>query len=55
MQGSGLERLEGGVALDGLGERHAALRAEIVAVEAAHTGKRSVRRSVCSESACFWG
>ena len=38
-QGSRPERLEGGVALQGLGERHATLRAEVVAVEAAHTAK----------------
>ena len=33
------ERLEGGVALERLGERHAALGAELVAVEPAHTAK----------------
>ena len=38
-QGSRLEPLEGGVALERLGERHAALGAEVVAVEAAHTAK----------------
>ena len=38
-QGSRLELLEGGIALEGLGERHAALGAEVVATEPAHTAK----------------
>ena len=38
-QGSRLELLEGGIALQGLGERHATLGAEVVAAEAAHTVK----------------
>ena len=39
-QGSRPERLEGLVALEGLGERHATLGAELVFGEAAHTAKR---------------
>ena len=38
-QGSRLEVLEGGVALERLGERHAAFAAELVAAEPAHTAK----------------
>jgi hypothetical protein len=38
-QGSRLELHEGGVALEGLGERHASLGAEVVEVEAAQTAK----------------
>ena len=38
-QGSRPERLEGRIALQGLGERHASLRAEVVEQEAAHTAK----------------
>ena len=38
-QGSRHKVLEGGVALEGLGERHATLVAELVAVEPAHTAK----------------
>ena len=38
-QGSILEPLEGGVALEGLGERHATLGAELVVLEPAHTAK----------------
>ena len=51
-QGSRLEPLEGGVALERLGERHAALAAELVAVEPAHTAKGSVSRGAGSEGAC---
>ena len=36
-QGSRHEVREGGIALQGLGERHATLGAEVVAVEPAHT------------------
>ena len=38
-QGSRPELFEGGVALEGLGERHAALGAELIGVEPAHTAK----------------
>ena len=38
-QGSRPELLEGGVALQSLGERHATLGAELVVVEPAHTAK----------------
>ena len=51
-QGSRPEVLEGGVALERLSERHAALGAELVAVEPAHTAKGRVRRGECSEP---WG
>ena len=44
-QGGRPEVLEGRVALEGLGERHAALGAEVVALEPAHTVKGKVRRS----------
>ena len=44
-QGSRLEHLEGGIALQGLGERHATLKTEVVAVEAAHTAKGRVSRA----------
>ena len=46
--GSRLEPLEGGVDLERLSERHAALAAELVAVEPAHTAKGRVRRGECS-------
>ena len=39
-QGSRLEPLEGRVALEGLGERHAALGAELVVAEPALTRQR---------------
>ena len=39
-QGSRPEPLQGSVALEGLGERHATLGAELVFGEAAHTAKR---------------
>ena len=42
-QGSRHEVLEGGVALEGLGDRHAALGAEPVAAEPTHTAKGRVR------------
>ena len=48
-QGSRLEVLEGGVALERLGERHANLGAELVVAEPAHTAKGRVRRGECSE------
>ena len=48
-QGSRLKLLEGLVALEGLGERHAALGAEVVAVEPAHTAKGMVSRGEGSE------
>ena len=54
-QGSRLGVLEGGVALQRLGERHAALGDELVAVEPAHTVTGRVRRSKCSEGACCVG
>ena len=38
-QGSRPERLEGGITLQGLGERHASLGAEVVEAEPAHTAK----------------
>ena len=38
-QGSRHKRLEGGISLQGLGERHASLGAEVVIFEAAHTAK----------------
>ena len=39
-QASRLERREGRISLEGLDNRHAALGAEFVAAEAAHTAKR---------------
>ena len=53
-QGSRLERLEGGIALQGLGERHATLGAEVVVAEAAHTAKAG-GKGRCSERACAVG
>ena len=53
-QGSRLERREGRVALEGLGERHATLRTEVVVAEAAHTAK-DAEKGECSERACCWG
>ena len=52
LQGSRPELLRGCVALDGLGERHANLGAELVVAEAAHTvkGVRD-RTGECSERA----
>ena len=50
-QGSRRELLEVGVALERLGERHAALGAELVVAEPAHTAKERVRRGECSERA----
>ena len=50
-QGSIHERLEGRIFLEGLGDRHATLGAEVVAVEAAHTAKE-VDKGQCSERAC---
>ena len=50
-QGSRPELLEGGVALERLGERHATLGAELVALVPAHTAKGRVRRGECSERA----
>ena len=47
-QGSRLEEREGGIALQGLGERHATLGAELVAVEPAHTVKAG-EKGQCSE------
>jgi hypothetical protein len=44
-QGSRLQRLEGGVALEGLGKRHAILGAELVELEAAQTAKEKVKRA----------
>ena len=46
--GSRPELFEGRVALERLGERHAALGAELVVVEPAHTAQGRVRRSRCS-------
>ena len=51
-QGSRLELLEVGVALERLGERDAALGAELVVAEPAHTAKGRVGRGECSE---LWG
>ena len=48
-QGSRLELLEVGVALERLSERHATLGAELVVAEPAHTAKERVRRGECSE------
>ena len=48
-QGSRPELFEGLVALEGLSERHAALGAELVEVEPAHTAKGRVRRGECRE------
>ena len=48
-QGSRLELLEVGVALERLSERHATLRAELVVAEPAHTAKERVTRGECSE------
>ena len=54
MQGSRLEVREGGVALEGLGERHAALGAELVVAEPAHTAKEGEKEQV--QRACMlWG
>ena len=53
--GSRPEALEGGVALEGLGERHATLGAELVEPEPAHTAKGSVGRGKCTEGACCAG
>ena len=47
--GSRPELFEGRVALERLGERHAALGAELVVVEPAHMAKGRVRRGECSE------
>eukprot|EP00964_Phaeocystis_antarctica_P018375 scaffold10153_cov65-Phaeocystis_antarctica.AAC.3 len=47
-QGSRLERREGRVALEGLGERHATRGAEVVEAEAAQTAKAG-EKSECSE------
>ena len=44
-QGSRLQLREGGVALEGLGERHASLGAEVVDAEAAQTAKEKVKRA----------
>ena len=51
-QGSRPELREGGVALEGLGERHATLGAELVAVEPAQTAKENSEEGQCSERAC---
>ena len=48
MAGHRRERREGRVALEGLGERHATLRAEFVPAEAAHTAKEG-GKGECSE------
>ena len=53
--GSKREPLQGRVALEGLGERHATLGAELVFVEPARTAKGRVRRSKGSEGACCGG
>ena len=50
-QGSRLERREGRVALEGLGERHASRGAEVVVAEAAQTAKEG-DKGECSERAC---
>eukprot|EP00964_Phaeocystis_antarctica_P007011 scaffold3797_cov55-Phaeocystis_antarctica.AAC.1 len=60
-QGSRLERREGRVALEDLGERHATLGAELVVAEAAHAakegekGKRSERACCCGRDAWAGG
>jgi hypothetical protein len=46
-QGSRPERLEGGVALERLGERHATLGPELVVAEPGHTAQR---KGVCAQS-----
>ena len=51
MQGSRLELLEGRIALERLGERHASRGAEVVVVEAAQTGKEG-EKGECSERVC---
>ena len=45
-RGSRLEELEGGVALERLGERHAALGAELVEFEPAHTATEGEKGQV---------
>ena len=55
LQGSRLELLQGCVALDRLGERHAPLGAELAEAEPAHTAKGIVRGGECSEGACYRG
>eukprot|EP00964_Phaeocystis_antarctica_P061813 scaffold36961_cov56-Phaeocystis_antarctica.AAC.1 len=50
-QGSRLERREGRVAVEDLGERHATRGAEVVPAEAAHTAKEG-EKGECSERAC---
>ena len=50
-QGSGLELREGRVSLEGLGECHAILGAEVVAGEAAQTAKEG-EKDECSERVC---
>ena len=53
-QGSRLEPLEGRINLEGLGERHARLGAELVVVEAAHTATEGEKGQV--QRACLlWG
>ena len=53
-QGSRLERREGRVALERLGERHAFRGAEVVGAEAAQTAKEG-EKGECSERACCGG
>ena len=48
-QGSRPERLQGGVALERLGERQAAFGAELVVAEPAHTAKGREKKSECRE------
>ena len=52
-QGSRLERREGRVALERLGERHATRGAEVVGVEAAHTAKEG-EKGESSERCMPW-
>ena len=54
LKGSGLERLEGGVALDGLGERHAALGAELVAAEPARTAQSNCEKGRVQRGCMMW-
>ena len=50
-KGSRLEIREGRVLLEGLGDRHATLGAELVAVEAAHTAKAGEQGKGCERGA----
>eukprot|EP00964_Phaeocystis_antarctica_P005891 scaffold3211_cov61-Phaeocystis_antarctica.AAC.1 len=51
-QGSRLERREGRVALERLGDRHASRGADLVPAEAAHTAKEGKERARAASVAC---